>query len=190
MAHTHLGHNWYLCNLDSEISDWLLECLSEYIDFVQPYDTMYLRAKRCLNGQREYRVIFSAENDGYRFPVCYLLDLNTGKFKGNKMHYCIDRNGTHYSDRYPVYSDRFKFDHDSKYCREQKQLRVFLNSLDIPDPVPSSKERRTACKKQRRARAHARAHSRSRSADLPSWRVGRQNRKKKKRILMYDITLS
>lgn len=178
MAQTHLGHNWYLYDMDNEISEWILECLSEYIDFVQPYDTMYLRAKQSLNGKREYRIVFSAEFDGYRFPVCYLLDLNTGKFKGNKMHYCIDKNGTHYSERFPVYSDRFKFDHNSKYYREHKQLRLFLNSLEIPDPIPSSKERRTAFKKAKQQRR------------LPSWRVGHQDRKKKKGVLLKDIQWS
>jgi hypothetical protein len=177
MAHTHLGHNWYLYDINNDISDWILECLSEYVDFVQPYDTMYLRAKQCPSGKREYHVVFSSEYGGYRFPVCYLLDLNTGKFKGNKMHYRIDKEGNHYSDLFPVYSDRFRFDLDSKYYREYKPLRVFLNSLEIPDPVPSSKERH-------------RARSRARSQSLPDWRIGHRDRKRKKGILLRDIKVS
>ena len=183
MAQTHLGHNWYVYDIDGDISDWILECLSEHIDFVQPYDTMYLRAKRTLSGKREYRVVFSAEYDGYNFPVCYLLDLNAGKFKGNKMHYCIDKEGTHYSDRFPVYSDRFKFSQNSKYYREHKQLRRFLNSLDIPDHVPSSKERRQDQKRRKRTTGSSKGSKRT---NLPEWRVGHQQRKKKKAILTVD----
>jgi hypothetical protein len=179
MEHTHLGHNWYLCDMDIEISDWILACLSECIDFVQPYDTMYLRAKQNLSGKKEFRVVFSARYNGYRFPVCYLLDLNTGKFKGNRMQYCIDKNGTHYSDRFPVYNDRFKFNHKSKYCREYRQLRLFLNSLEIPEHVPSSKERRTALKKSKRRRTINKNNTFSR-------RVGQ----KKKGILCRDIRVT
>lgn len=139
----HLGHNWYLFEVNDKISDWILSCLSEEIDFVQPYDKIYIRARRTLNGQCQYKAVFSGiYDDRYRFPVCYLLDLNTGKFKGNKMHYCIDPNGTHYADKFPVYSDRFKFDRTSRYYREEKILWQFLNGLHIPAAFPSSKEKR------------------------------------------------
>lgn len=183
MEHTHLGHNWYLYDIDSQMSDWILECLSEYIDFVQPYDTMYLRAKQCPSGRKEYRVVFSAEYNGYRFPVCYLLDLNTGKFKGNSMHYCIDGEGTHYSDRYPVYSDRFKFQQGSKFDRERGQLKSFLASLEIPDPVPTSKQRRMERKRAKRQRQQ----HHHRSSNLPDWRLGYEGRKRKKGVLLRDI---
>jgi len=175
MAHTHLSQNWYLYDIDNELADWILECLSEYIDFVQPYDTMYLRAKKTISGKREYRIVFSAEHDGFKFPVCYLLDLNTGKFKGNKMQYCIDSDGTHYADCFPVYSDRFKFPQNSKYCREHRQLRIFLDSLDIPDHVPSSKERRNARKRLSQDR-----QNRSQARD----------RKRKKHNLFKDVSVN
>jgi len=138
-----LQRNWYAFELSAEIEQWILECLAEQIDFVQPYDNIYLRAKRTLTGKPIYKVVFSAVyQDHYNFPVCYLLNLNTGKFKGNRMHYCIDGDGTHYSDRFPVYNGHFKFRRDSKYCRESKQLWSFLNKLDVPEAVPSSKEKR------------------------------------------------
>lgn len=186
MAHNHLGHNWYSYDLEENIADWILECLSECIDFVQPYDTMYLRAKRTLNGRKIFKIVFAGEfqtDEGreYNFPICYLLDLNTGKFKGNKMHYCIDSNGTHYSDRYPVYCDRFKFSPGSKYFRERKQLRTFLESLEIPDAVPSSKERRYIAKCARKRRMQGQTQTQT-----SPWRVGYGGRKKKKGILLVD----
>lgn len=175
----HLGHNWYLFEVDDKISDWILSCLSEEIDFVQPYDRIYIRARRTLNGQCQYKAVFSGIYAGkYRFPVCYLLDLNTGKFKGNKMHYCIDTNGTHYADRFPVYSDRFKFDKTSRYYRERKILWTFLNALQIPAAYPSSKEKRRMIKTYRVKLVHAH-----------NSRCGHR-RKKKKHTLLRDSVLT
>ena len=185
MAESHLGHNWYLYEMDDEITDWILECLSENMDFVQPYDSISLRAKQTLTGKKIYKVVFSAQLDGYNFPVCYMLDLNTGKFKGNKMHYCIDNEGTHYSDKYPVYCDRFKFDEESKYRKEQRQLKLFLDGLEIPDALPSSKERRYAYKKAKKDRRR----NRQQHTNLPHWRVGHEGRKKKKGNLLKDLIL-
>lgn len=174
----HLGHNWYLFEVNDEITDWILSCLSEEIDFVQPYDRIYIRAKQTLNGQRQYKAVFSGVYaDTYRFPVCYLLDLNTGKFKGNKMHYCIDRNGTHYADQFPVYSDRFKFDKKSRYYKEGKILWTFLDTLQIPAATPSSKEKRRMVKAYK-IRSNAR-----------SIRADGHRRKKKKHNLLRDFKL-
>jgi hypothetical protein len=196
MATSHLGHNWFLFELTDEMSQWILTCLSEYIDFVQPYDSMYIRAKKTLSGKKEFKVVFSATYaEHYNFPVCYLLDLNSGKFKGNKMRYCIDSEGTHYADKFPVYSERFKFNEKSKYRRERKALWYFLETLDIPDALPSSKERRYAHKKikERRIRAStskstSKSKSKSKTTNLPEWRIGHQQRKIKKGVFLKNLS--
>lgn len=143
----HLSHNWYMYSMDNGIIDWILECIGEYFEFVQPYDIMYLRAKKSLNGKKTFHIVFTAKGH----PVCYLLDLTTGKFKGR-------------------YGNRFKFNQDSKFCTEYKVIRIYLDGLDIPDHIPTSKERR-------------------RQRNLPSWRIGHQGRKKKKSILLKDFKL-
>lgn len=179
MACRHLGHNWYDFEVNEEITNWILGCLSEYIDFVQPYDTLHIRAKKTLSGRKIYRAIFSGKyQDKYNFPVCYHLDLNTGKFKGNNMNYCIDNKGTHYSDMFPVYRDRFKFDIDSRYHREYHVLSGYLDTLDIPDALPSRKERRYMEKQNKKRNL----------SNLGHWRVN-YGRKKKKGVLLRDICL-
>lgn len=198
MATSHLGHNWYLFELTEPLCKWIMSCLLEHIDIVQPFDTIQLRAKKNLDGRKYFKLVFSASyinneqeprdatespiqsashmGRKYRMPVCYLLDINTGKFKGNKMHYCIDSNGTHYSDKFPVYSDRFKFAQSSRYNLEKKALWSYLNELYVPDAAPSSKERRVARKKKAKGRAHATGAY-----------ISHHGRKKKKPSLMRGI---
>jgi hypothetical protein len=179
MAPRHLGHNWYSFEIDQEVTNWILSCLSEQIAFVQPYDNIHIKAKKTLAGQNIYKAVFSGKyNDHYNFPVCYLLDLNTGKFKGNNMHYCIDNNGTHYADVFPVYHDRFKFNKTSKYYSEGQTLWRFLSTLEVPDAVPTRKERRYIAKKVHSKRTNA----------LPRSRVG-YGGKKKKLIIPRDFAL-
>lgn len=182
MAASHLGHNWYFFDLSEALSEWILLCLSEHMDFVQPYDTMYIRAKRTLNGNKVFKLVFSAEYQGYNLPVCYLMDLNTGKFKGNRMHYCIDSSGTHYADKFPVYGDHFKFGEHSRYNQEKRDLWIYLNSLEIPEHIMTSKERRTERKRKKRQQEHQRRVSQPNHRMPPYVR-----RKKKKGTLMKGI---
>ena len=194
MTVVHLGHNWYGFPLSTDLTDWVLSCLSEYIDFVQPYDSMLIRAKKTMTGRKEFKIVFSARyNNKYNFPVCYLLDVNAGKFKGNKMHYCIDSTGTHYSDVYPTYSDRFKFGANSQYNREKRVLYSFLNNLEIPDHIPTSHEKRQIRQRQRRQQQRQRrqpsAQTYAQALNNPRMPPN-VRRKKKKSILLRDLRVS
>ena len=123
----HLGHNWYRYELPPTLKTWIEDCINEYVDISanQPYDTVYLRAKKDYNGNRTYKLVFSHswQHNGkkYRFPVCYLLDLNIGKFKGNRMSYYIDNLGHLYFNEFPIYNERFKFHAQSKFNREKRE---------------------------------------------------------------------
>lgn len=153
----HLSRNWYRFRLTNEIQTWLIRCVEEVVEFIQPYDDIYLKAKRELNGDCIYKVVFSGifnkSNKQYKMPICYILDINSGKFKGNRMHYFIDDQGTRYSDSYPVYSGHIKFKAKSKYFMEKRDmLHEYLNQLQrvIPNHELTSKERRKQRKFERK----------------------------------------
>lgn len=172
---THLGHNWYQFDLETDVTNWILDCIDEHMQFVQPYDTIKLRAKRNYNNSITYKVVFSATyNEKYSMPVCYLMDLSHGKFKGNNMHYYIDSEGTKYCDVFPVYHDHLKFTTNSKYSREKSWLFRQLSAMEVPEEHElTSKEKRTIIKaaKTQRQRQRKERTSRKKSCNRPKFRI-------------------
>lgn len=164
---THLDYSWYQFDLPSALSEWLQQCVQECINLAdsQPYDSIFIRAKRHINGRKEYKVIFRhtwITSDGKRrnFPVCYVLDPTVGKFKGNKMNYYID-NERVYSQIYPIYNECFKFGMESKFNKEKRELLKYLDQLDIPVATLTGHEKRYIAKKKKQHRAAMTKQTRS-----------------------------
>lgn len=105
----------------------------------------------------------------YQFdmPVCYLLNLNHGKFKGNNMHYFVDNNDTRYCDIYPVFCDQLKFKDTSKYHQEKRRvLKDFLEELDVPEfHILTSKEKQMLHQQYTKQRNAGRSEGRHKDVD-------------------------
>ena len=187
----HLGYNWYQYELPESLCSWIEQCVNEYVDIskTQPYDTIYVRAKRNLNGKKEFKLVFRytwndcENNKEYNFPVCYLLDLNCGKFKGNRMNYYID-GGNIYSEVYPVYNDRFKFKEHSKFNREKRELIFYLKGLDIPEPFLTGHQKRQIERQRKRHRLFRSKQVRKTKHKLKNYKRGRINRGNRDRFLI------
>lgn len=151
----HLKYSWYRYELPETLLEWILDCITEYIDIkeTQPYDTVYIRAKNHINGKKEYKLVFQGKwvtaEKTFSFPLCYLMDLNIGKFKGNKMNYQVG-SGHLYSEMYPVYNEHFKFGNKSKFNQEKGELIMFLKGLDIPEAKLTGHEKRKIEKQRKR----------------------------------------
>ena len=148
---TNLIRGWQQVDeIPEDLQSWIVGCVSTYI--VQPFDNIYIRAKRNYNGRRYYRIIFEGsdiDNNGrkYNFPVCYLIDVNSMKLRGNKMNYQVS-GGHLYSEINPVYSENVKFSLTSKFNKEKKRLLNFCNSIELPEKGYFSSHRRRMIHKQ------------------------------------------
>lgn len=64
-------------------------------------------------------------------PVSYLIEVNKGILKGNKMDYDIG-DDIKYHEVYPVFDQTLGFSPESKFTREKYRLFKFISKYDIP----------------------------------------------------------
>ena len=149
----HLGKSWYLFEIPDHILDWIKKCTVEYTNNFQPYNRIYLKCKN--KGKRNIGKLVFAQNSQNepKFPVCYILDINSSKLRGNRMKYLIPQcpisgsdsdtssetssetssDSVFYCDRFPTFHNSVKFEQDSLFMREKNRIIVpFLNSLRVP----------------------------------------------------------
>ena len=183
---TLLGYSWYRFDLPEPLVEWLTLCLREQISSYQPFDHVCVKAKHHQSGKKEFKLVFSYKWTTLRngqlhqlnFPVCYLLDVNRQKFKGNAMNYQIGE-GLLYSNVYPVFNQHIVFKPDSLFVREKAKLTKFLQHLDVPKAPTQTwidQPRRSMGKRKRRSPGARRLVNKPSCKVEPALRRGRASR--------------
>jgi len=135
--------NWYKVPLPRRLTMWAIACLKEQLnlDHFQKFRKVSVSCKN--NGRTIFvRLLFESKlyYGGHCFgneaklvglPVSYLIEVNRGILKGNKMDYDIG-NGRKYNEVYPTFDKIIKLDEDSKLVSEKHKLYKFLKKYKIP----------------------------------------------------------
>lgn len=135
--------NWYKMRLPPYLTKWATECLKEEVDLTryQPFQKISMSCKN--NGKTVFvRILFEgrlyvggkehgSERDLKALPVSYLIDVNKGILKGNKMEYDIG-DDVKYNEVYPVYNLEVQLEPDSRLTREKHRLYKFVKKFTIP----------------------------------------------------------
>ena len=135
--------NWYKMRLPPHLTTWAIDCLKEEVD-IHRYQTFSKVSVSCKNNGKTVfmRLLFEgriykggkehgAEKDLVGLPVSYLIEVNRGTLKGNKMDFPIG-DDIKYHEVYPVFSKTVDFSDDSKFTKEKYRLYKYMNKYDIP----------------------------------------------------------
>jgi hypothetical protein len=158
-----LVRGWYQVDVPVDLRDWIVNCVSDY--FIQPYNNIRIRAKKNYNGRKKFQIVFEGSDTDsdtgrtYNFPICYLIDINTQKLRGNKMNYQVG-GGHLYSDLHPVYSDNMRFGITSKFNKEKKHLLDFCNNIQLDEPYIGQSRKRFIDNRIKKRRMRRMKHAR------------------------------
>jgi hypothetical protein len=144
--------NWYKMRLPPHLTKWATECLQEEVDFkrYQPFQKVSVSCKN--NGKTHFlRLLFEgrvykggkdhgSEIDLKGLPVSYLIEVNKGILKGNKMEYDIG-DDVKYHEVYPVYSQTVELNEESRFTQEKYRLFKFIEKFTIPRVKKSTKQK-------------------------------------------------
>lgn len=135
--------NWYKMRLPPHLTRWATDCLKEEVDITR-YQTFQKISVSCKNNGKTLfmRVLFEGrlyqggkehgpESELKALPVSYLIEVNKGILKGNKMDYDIGDN-IKYNEVYPVYNQVVELDPESRFSREKYRLFKFMQKFAIP----------------------------------------------------------
>ena len=135
--------NWYKMRLPPYLTNWATDCLKEVVDITK-YQSFSKISVSCKNNGKTIfmRLLFEgrlfkggkehgAEKDLVGLPVCYLIDVNKGLLKGNKMDFLIDED-IKYHEIYPTYNQTVEFEPKSKFNKEKYRLYKFIDKFKIP----------------------------------------------------------
>jgi hypothetical protein len=127
-----LKSEWIELPLCGPVREWLDTTLRQDVQLVQPYQTVYARAKFRESGRTWYKLIFGGihlvGDKVYRLPVCYVLDCKSWRFRGTKMHYHVTPTQL-YSQVFPIYTDRVQLGNWSECYRGRVRLLAHLDQL-------------------------------------------------------------